>query len=98
MFYTKYDFDDYWRSSSEGRKKVFLDAIQRSVLEVCQLRGWDCEPFHSAYRSLIERDLRSEFSWPKAPVSSPDRKRRAQILPGAVFILLKLTAFRVPDG
>jgi len=72
-----FDEPSFQRANSVGRKQIALDVLHSGVLRVAELRGWPMAAFETARRGVIEAAYVNEWEWPKRPVRSPNRKRRA---------------------
>ena len=75
----EFDFGAFWGADEAGRKRLALDALHAGAMTLAQIEGWPTEAFETAYRSALSKGLRYEFSW-KRPVSSPNRRYKAQIV------------------
>lgn len=79
MIETQFDLATYQASDTAHRKRIALETLQKSVLAVAAAFGWPAEPFEAAYKGVIERNYVNEWTWPKSPKSSPDRKHKAYV-------------------
>lgn len=75
----QFDLEKYRSAEISERKRIALETIHQGSLAVAKLCGWPLEPFETAYKGVIERNYVNEWTWPKSPKSSPDRKRIAYI-------------------
>ena len=73
-----FDFEGYFAADKETRKRIALDFLQAGLLEVAAIQRWDNAPFHEAYKCVLEGNFVNYLTWHK-PVSSPDRKYKAQV-------------------
>lgn len=74
-----FDLGKYRAADVLERKRIALETIHQGSLAVAKLYGWPLEPFETAYKGVIERNYVNEWTWPKSPKSSPDRKHKAYI-------------------
>lgn len=71
-FSKEFDFGKYGGAEKQTRKRMALDFLQTSLMEVAQLKMWNCKPFLEAYDAVLARDLVNERPWGK-PVMGPKR-------------------------
>lgn len=74
-----FNLDIYQAKDVEERKRIALDTIHQGALAVASSLGWPLEPFETAYKGVVERNYVNEWTWPKSPKSSPDRKHKAYL-------------------
>jgi hypothetical protein len=72
------DFEAYFAAEKETRERIALEFLQDGLLEVAEIRGWDTNPFHEAYKAVLAKNFVCYRPWSK-PVTSPDRKHKAQV-------------------
>jgi hypothetical protein len=78
QFSKLFDFDTYFASDKETRKRIALDFLQNGILAVAKARGWNMKPFHDAYKAVLAKNFVCYRPWSK-PITSPDRKHKAQV-------------------
>jgi len=74
----KFDYDKYWQSSRDDRKRMCLEAIHEGALRAARQWKWDESAFQAAYRGCLEKGLVLRAFWRK-PKTSPNRKMVAQL-------------------
>ena len=57
QFSKLFDFDLYFESDKEARKRMALDFLQGGILEVARIRGWDTKQFVAAYETVLEKNF-----------------------------------------
>ncbi len=75
----EFDLENYQSADIPERKRIALETIHQGSLAVAKLCSWPTEPFETAYKCVIERNYVNEWTWPKSPKSSPDRKHKAYV-------------------
>lgn len=75
----QFDLEKYYVADIPERKRIALEVMYHGCLAVAELCGWPPEPFETAYKCVIERNYVNEWTWPKSPKSSPDRKHKAYV-------------------
>lgn len=71
-FSKEFDFEKYDGAEKPAKKRMALDFLQSSLIEVAQLKMWNCKPFLEAYNAVLARNLVNERPWGK-PVMGPKR-------------------------
>jgi len=74
-----FDLERYRAASLSERKHIALETLHSGALAMAKLCGWPTDPFETAYKCVIERNYVNEWTWPKSPKSSPDRKHKAYL-------------------
>jgi hypothetical protein len=67
-----FDFTLYGRSDKQTKKLMALEFLQSSLMEVAQIKKWDCQPFLKAYNTVLAKNLINERPWGK-PITGPKR-------------------------
>lgn len=49
-----FDFAAYWAATAKERKKIILEILHESALDMCEKMKLDKEPFEEAYRKVKE--------------------------------------------
>lgn len=78
-FTTKFNFEFYWESKEP--KKIILNVVYDSLVKVSDYLGWDKEKreqLAETYNTLKPSNLDFIVDF-KRPISSPDRKKQAQL-------------------
>ncbi len=75
----RFDLEAYECADILERKRIALETIHQGALAVAKSSGWPTEPFETAYKGVIERNYVNEWTWPKSPKSSSDRKHKAYL-------------------
>jgi hypothetical protein len=73
------NFDPMYFSAlpPRDRQRYFLDQFHSAMLKCASSFGWDRSHFVDVHRQIIERDFQFTFFW-KKPITSPDRRLKAQ--------------------
>lgn len=72
QFSKEFDFELYERSDKQAKKRIALEFLHSSLMEVARLKKWDSQPFLNAYHGVLAKNLVCERSWGKA-VAGPKR-------------------------
>jgi hypothetical protein len=73
-----FDFEAYFAAGKEIRKRIALEFLQDGILEIATIRGWDTNPFHQAYKTVLAKNFVNYLPWSKS-ITSPDRRHKAQV-------------------
>jgi hypothetical protein len=68
----EWPIDTFGSSDGLPRRRLLLDLLHSSLLELATARGWDREPFQTAYMDTIQSQI--EARWESVPKTSPDRR------------------------
>jgi hypothetical protein len=52
-FSKEFDFAQYGRSDKQTRKRIALEFLHSSLMEVAQIKKWDNQPFLKAYEAVL---------------------------------------------
>lgn len=74
-----FDFNQYFKSTNEEKKKFALEALQTGVERVAKEFGWDLKPFLVACEGVKSRNYRYAYVYNK-PKYSPNRKHVAEVV------------------
>lgn len=71
-----FDFKGYWDSGAP--KETLAAFLHAGLCELAERFGWPTEPLHRALSEMASQDFEYVVDW-KKPVSSPSRRRTAQV-------------------
>lgn len=60
-YYDSFDFDYYHGLKDREKKTHLLDTLGASLLRVCELMGWDTEPFIQARQKVIDDNFDNSY-------------------------------------
>lgn len=72
-----FDAVEYAALAPADQQRYYLDRLHDALLRCARTFGWEEGPLSEARERMLQDGLRLEFFW-KKPVSSPDRRHRAQ--------------------
>ena len=73
-YYGSFDFSAYNKLDTYERKQLLLSTLHKSLLHICEEKGWDKEPFEIAKSSVIEDKFFNSYE-----VSRKNNSKRSMV-------------------
>jgi len=73
-----FDIEKFDRLSAVEQQRYFLDRLHAALMNCAEHFGWDSKPLEEAHARIIREAFNFSFFW-KKPVTSPDRRTKAQL-------------------
>jgi len=72
------NIEQYFQLSQVDKKKLILKLLKKGIDEIINEKGWNKQPFESAYQKVIDCNYINKRIW-KQPKKSPNRKYIAEV-------------------
>lgn len=66
-----FDFDGFWKANESTRKRMVLERIRDSLLEVAKVQKWNPQPIRDAYDAVLAANFANE-AFGEKEFKSPD--------------------------
>jgi hypothetical protein len=60
-YYDTFDFSAYDKLDTYDRKRLLLSTLYKSLLRLCEEKGWESEPFEMAYSGVMKDKLCNSY-------------------------------------
>jgi len=72
------NIEQYFQLSQVEKKKLILKLLKKGIDKITNEKGWNKQPFESAYQKVIDCNYINKRIW-KQPKKSPNRKHIAEV-------------------
>jgi len=73
-----FDFELYSKASDDEKKVQILELLQKGIIQIGELQGWDICPFNEAYQKVIDVSYINDWVWGK-PIMNSSKNLKAEV-------------------